>query len=111
MATTTFDENLFSDLYKEVNGVRPLSSNVFYSASKSEKQKIWDRLLVDLEEAQQNYEREQKERVASSTLERPEAIRKFVLEQGVEFDGDAGYICYLLDIPYEYQGEIASAFA
>lgn len=37
----TYDENIFSDLYKEVYGSRP-RDHEFYSASAERKQEIWD---------------------------------------------------------------------
>jgi hypothetical protein len=39
----TFDERIFSDLYKEVYGTRP-RDHEFYSATDERKQEIWDNL-------------------------------------------------------------------
>jgi len=45
----TFDDNLFSDLYKDAYGFRPRQHDYFWSDDET-KQEIWDRTLQHLEE-------------------------------------------------------------
>lgn len=44
----TYEENIFSDLYKDVYGFRP-RGHEFYEAEPSRKQEIWDTLLDNLD--------------------------------------------------------------
>tara|TARA_R110002074_G_scaffold13412_2_gene47886 strand:+ start:55 stop:444 length:390 start_codon:yes stop_codon:yes gene_type:complete len=48
----TYDETIFSDLYKDAYGFRPRGHN-FYTATPAEKQEIWDATILDMEAAQQ----------------------------------------------------------
>ena len=55
--TYTYDTDLFSDLYKEVNGMRPSLNNEFYQGTPALKQEIWDYYL---ERAQEQFVAEKK---------------------------------------------------
>jgi hypothetical protein len=68
MTAYTFDENLYSDLHKDVYGFRPLSRDEFYTSSADQQQKIWDDLLESLEQVV-NQERIEKEAAATSFQE------------------------------------------
>jgi hypothetical protein len=46
----TYDENIFSDLYKDAHGFRP-RGHEFYRASPERKQQIWDQTLAALDDA------------------------------------------------------------
>tara|TARA_B100000925_G_scaffold262633_1_gene220054 strand:+ start:348 stop:743 length:396 start_codon:yes stop_codon:yes gene_type:complete len=46
----TFEDNLFSDLHKEVYGFRPRYHR-YYEASDNEKQNIWDDLVDEMDQA------------------------------------------------------------
>ena len=46
----TFDDNIFSDLHKEVYGFRPRYHR-YYESSNDEKQKIWDDLVDEMDQA------------------------------------------------------------
>lgn len=59
MKEYTYDDNIFSDLYKDVNGFRP-RGHEYYDSDPDAKQAIWDALLLDLDEVNREYEREQK---------------------------------------------------
>lgn len=45
MQTYTYDEKIFSDMYKDAHGFRPSIDHPFYSADPDEKQQIWDQTL------------------------------------------------------------------
>jgi len=60
MTQFTYDENLYSDLYKEVYGVRPRGGE-WMTATPERKQEIWDQLCAAHEVAMDDYEREQNE--------------------------------------------------
>lgn len=119
----TYDEDLYSDLYKEVFGIRPGTNNKFYTTNEDTKQKMWDNLLNEsVEQAEQELER-----VSSSIKQfekeilsfeadgytRNEAIKVVVTfqsdEELNEFT-DYSYICYELDLPFEYESIVRNAF-
>ncbi len=60
MTQFTYDENLFSDLYKEVYGVRPRGGE-WMTATPERKQEIWDQLCAAHAAAMDDYNREQNE--------------------------------------------------
>jgi hypothetical protein len=108
MSEFTYDEELFSDFYKEVNGVRPRGHN-FYTAEPAVKQAMWDQLMQEHEAEMERYYAAQNEGVArfeAKVLEmieigapdREAAIRW--LEQGVS--GGKDYLEYAFNLPYGY---------
>ena len=116
----TFDENIFSDMHKDAYGFRPRNHR-FYDAdtTDAEKQRIWDAVCEDVEEA---IERENNERDAAQVawedriaklcadhnIDRATAIRWDIdAEDARNGDQiDVGYYCYLVGIRYENETAI-----
>ena len=120
----TFDDNIFSDLCKEVYGTRaPARSghlSVYYDETPENKQKIWDDLCDQHEEVMAEEAKAEKRSVArfealiQDTINlgagnRETAIR-WILEG--EFGEDlshwtfqAGYACYTFNLPYSFEKE------
>lgn len=116
MTAYTFDENLYSDLFKDAHGFRPRGDE-FYSASDDRKQAIWDGLLVDLEYAV-NAEKRQKEAAVKAFADRiqevislgaadEEVALRWILEAENfslnDYQYGADYIAYHFDLPYGNQ--------
>lgn len=111
MADFTYDEDLFSDLFKDANGFRPRSHR-FYDASPAEKQVIWDGLLEDLEAENIRYEEERKRNVADfeklveQNIQMGASDRKTAIQWLVDAEGDdfydEGYFHYCYGLPYGY---------
>lgn len=109
----TYDEDIFSDLYKDVYGFRPRSHR-FYDASPAEKQAIWDDLLVELDrEVQAQRELEESnivdfERLVAQNIEMGAVDRKTAVkwmidaEDDLYAEGDLDYFKYLYGLPYGY---------
>ena len=54
--TYTFDINVFSDLYKEVNNFRPRGHRFYHpETTDAERQQMWDDLLVELDVVMDEY--------------------------------------------------------
>jgi len=116
MNTYTFDENTFSDLFKEVHGFRP-RNHEFYNAADNRKQELWDDLLVDLDYAV-NEEKMQKDAAVKAFAARikdtlllgaadEETAIRWILE-GEKFSLNdyqygADYIAYHFNLPYDNQ--------
>ena len=120
----TFDANIVSDLFKDVNGFRPGST--FYTAWNSgnddQKQVIWDNLILQLEEKYNEDKRieaeetEKFEAQIASAIDAGAGSRETALRWIVEgldlsdsdklYGGD--YICYTLNLPYSYANEFNS---
>lgn len=120
----TFDANIVSDLFKDVNGFRP--SSTFYTTwnagNNDQKQVIWDNLILQLEEKYNEDKRIEAEetekfeaRIASAidagAGSRETALRWIVEELDLSdsdkmYGGD--YICYTLNLPYSYANEFNS---
>lgn len=108
-ATYTYDETLFSDLYKDTYGTRPRDHR-FYTASPAEKQEIWDGLMAAHEDEMNHYYAAQ--RFAVSTFESSVAINlgmgapdraaaiRWIMQ--AEDADDLDYLEYLFDLPYGY---------
>lgn len=111
----TFDETIFSDLYKDVYGTRP-RSHEFYDATNDRKQAIWDSLLFELD--REMGEQAERERRAISEFETriaemgqlgaedvTTAIR-WILEAEDYDDYDLMYgsskVCYEFGLPYSF---------
>lgn len=112
MNTPTFE--LYSDLYKDVNGSRP-SMNAMYqfnSLSHVEKQAEWDRLVaklasneaeraIDDKNAVDAFEQRIAETIKAGAGDRITAIRWILDSLGDStVYQDVEYGCYLLNIPY-----------
>ncbi|OYT15001.1 MAG: hypothetical protein B7C24_15345 [Bacteroidetes bacterium 4572_77] len=110
----TYDENTYSDLHKDVYGVRPRSDH-FYNATPDQKQIIWDGLLESLtfemkEDAKRevqaidDFEKEISRNMSLGAPDRKTAIRWITQALDVG-EGDSGYFCYELGLPYTYAPE------
>lgn len=69
----TFDENIFSDLFKDAYGFRP-RNHEFYTASDEAKQKIWDETCDALEASMKAEELRKQESIAAFK----EIIQKYI---------------------------------
>lgn len=114
MPTYTYDEEIFSDLYKEVNGFRPREFCEFFGASPARKQVLWDALLVELDEVNKQEEAREKaaivefEELIQKNIEvgapdRKTAIRWLVEAHCDEYFDSASGLCYEFGLPYEYK--------
>ena len=115
MTAYTFDENLYSDLHKDVYGFRPRSWDKFYDSTDAEKQRIWDNLLESHEAEMKYYASVQKQ----NAEELKEKIQKLVRTGAGDVDTAAkwlleaddideydlyhglSYVSYLYDISYD----------
>ena len=116
--TYTYDENIFSDLYKDTFGFRP-RGHEFYQASPMRKQEIWDFLMVAHGEEMERYHAEQArqtaefEKLITDTIklgarDRETAIRWLLDDldddESLEYYGGS-YACFHLNVPYSYKAE------
>ena len=118
----TFDDNIFSDLYKEAYGFRPRGHEYYSAATPERKQTIWDQVLQAQQEEVVRERQAQaaaiesfEARIANKMAEghsRPDAIQ-LVIEAGTgealdpdSMYGDAGMVCYSMGLPYSYEAEI-----
>ena len=114
MTAYTFDEDLYSDLFKDAHGFRP-HGDAFYNSSDDRKQEIWDGLLVDLEYAV-NAERREKEAAVKAFADRiqevislgagdEETALRWILEAENfslnDYQYGADYIAYHFGLSYE----------
>lgn len=114
----TYDENLFSDFYKDTYGFRP-RGHEFYEASPERKQQIWDQLWaahdreveeerLRLEQAVFEFEARVAETIACGAMNREHAIRWMLqAEQPDEHDLTYGgsWVCWKWGLPYSMQSE------
>jgi len=116
----TYDENTFSDLYKDTHGFRPRNHEFFEADTTPErKQKIWDATCEafgheqDAEKARHDaniaaYEAALECLMGVGAKNRAEAQRWYLDSLGLtEYDlkYGAGYICFQLDLPYSFEYE------
>jgi hypothetical protein len=110
MADYTYDDDVFSDLYKDIHGYRP-RHHPYWTSLPAEKQVWWDQLLVQHEEHYREEEEREKEILASweaqvsvimdsFRLDRPTAIRWLLQAEGLEDEEDRDYCCYCMGLPY-----------
>lgn len=117
----TFDANIVSDLFKDVNGFRPGSTfyTTWNSGNNDQKQVIWDNLILQLEEKYNEDKRieaeetEKFEAQIASAIDAGAGSRETALRWIVEgldlsdsdklYGGD--YVCYTLNLPYSYANE------
>lgn len=111
MTDFTYDDQSFSDIYKDVNGVRP-RVHEYWTATPERKQVIWDALLIESEiqfqesqireaAAVEAFEKRVVETIQMGAGDRETAIRWIVQAEGIDSPEDPQYICYLFGIPYE----------
>lgn len=113
MKEFTFDTEIFSDLYKDVTGVRP-RGHEFFTASDERKQEIWDFMLRQLEEEiahqdmmdkkhEEEFDARVKSTIECGARDEDTAIR-WLLEAddrvNAEYD-DGSYVAYLYDLSYQ----------
>ena len=107
-----------SDTYKEINGVRPRHID-FWNTDLSELKAIADDLTeeakrhIEYEEQREleliaEFEHQISSNIQHGACDRATAIRWIVQALETDLD-DPGYICYLLQIPYNYEAEIKDA--
>lgn len=115
------NNSYFSDLYKEVNGFRPSSTNKFFSATEAEQTKMIDELIEEsvkiaeqecseMSDATKDFENEVKDFEDRFNFTRIEAIREILLNvHGIDEDDyqAPGYACYLLGLSFDYETEFA----
>jgi len=109
--TYTYDEQTFSDLYKDVNGFRP-RSHEFYTATPDRKQVIWESLIEDLEsENNRIQDRRNKsvtlfESLVDKTISMGATDRKTAVQWLVDAEDDDfydyGYMEFKYDLPCGY---------
>jgi len=116
MVGFTYDDNLYSDLHKDAYGFRPsyFSSSLWSGLSPKDKQIEWDHLIKVSAERYQTEVQEQKQAthdlelriqnlLVSGARDRNMAIRW--LDEAYETQGDREYLCFKLNVPYEYLKE------
>jgi hypothetical protein len=119
----TYDEEVFSDLYKDTFGFRP-RGHEFWTAAPERKQEIWDRLCGAHENEMKRYHEEQQrsinefEELVSNTLaygnsaDRETAIRwilQTIDDQEMLEQYGSAYACYHFNLPYSYEKEFDAA--
>lgn len=118
MTEFTYDNDIFSDIFKDIHGFRPRTHEFWY-ASSARKQEIWDSLLIEHDEyykaevireteAVEAFENRVVETIQMGASDRESAIRWILQAEELDSLDDPSYICYLLRIPYEMAGNFAS---
>jgi len=113
-----FDNDLYSDLYKDVHGFRPRGAayHAWVGMSDAQKQAHWDDLVAQLESLEEEAKRKQEaaiirfEERITNTLAIGARDRKAALQW--IYDAECGscmgdtpdwdYLCYLMNLPYGY---------
>lgn len=118
----TYSDELFSDLWKDVNGFRPTKelTDEWNARTPRQKQELWNALCDELE--QQELDRKELEAIRVDRFEeqivkyegmgdnitRSDAIRFILEEEGLIYEYDPEYVAYSLDLPYRvYTQEFA----
>jgi len=115
MTKYTFDENTYSDLYKEVYGFRP-RGDVFYTSDNDGKQAIWEDLIQELEEKTaedkiaedaniKNFENWCARLIELGATNRSMAIRWIVQSQApdeIDLAHGASWVQWKLGVPFSY---------
>lgn len=116
----TFDDILFSDLYKDAYGHRPSHRYIleWHDMTNSQKQDEWD-LLMSVFASNEARKKEQDEvniemfydrierMMADGAESKEQAIRWICDAEGIDYnDPDVGYICFQLGLPYSMENVI-----
>jgi hypothetical protein len=116
----TFDDILFSDLYKDAYGHRPSHRYIleWHDLTNNQKQDEWDLLLTtfasneqrELEMQEVNISRF-RERIQdmldAGAQDEKQAVRWICDEENIDYeDPDVGYICFQLGLPYSMENEV-----
>jgi len=110
----TFSDELFSDLWKDVNGYRPTQEikDEWNARTLRQKQELWTALVDELDQQEQDRIDIQNARVASfekqilqyegmgDNITRSDAIRLILDEEGLIYEYDPEYVAYSMDLPY-----------
>jgi hypothetical protein len=110
----TFSDELFSDLWKDVNGYRPTQEikDEWNARTLRQKQELWTALVDELDQQEQDRIDIQNARVASfekqilqyegmgDNITRSDAIRLILEEKGLIYEYDPEYVAYSMDLPY-----------
>lgn len=110
--TFTYDDDTYSDLYKEAYGFRPRGTR-WATMTPAEKQVEWNRLCDAAESsamderneewrAMERFEKRVADTIRTGAGDRETAIRWIAEAEGV--DGDMDYLCFCCGIPYGYFG-------
>lgn len=75
MTEYTYDDDSFSDIYKDTYGYRPWYSE-YFTADSDTKQKIWDNLILEHAKEMEAYDISQKEAIKSFNNRINELIEK-----------------------------------
>lgn len=122
MTTHTFDENIVSDLYKEVYGTRSMARG-WSALTDAEKQTEWDYLLRRLDEVQAEQSEAEKQaiarfeaRVAStsalvSNSDRADAIRIIAQAEDADLRYKWEQLEWSLGLPFGYIKEPCPQYA
>jgi len=115
----TYDEDLFSDFFKDVFGFRP-RNHIFYHSDPDEKQRIWDRLMEDsklhfeMEEKAQKEAIEEFEKHIDQVIEWGAGTREnaisWIIDSYCDPFLDTDYVLYDLNLPFSYKEEIKNGF-
>ena len=112
MTQYTFDFDGFSDLYKDVNGIRPRNHQFYWdSTTDDDRQEMWDFYCRELdavieerkrddERAVELFEKEIETLIGMGAKGRDGAIR-WIIDSIDHYDGDWDYVSYQLDLPYD----------
>jgi hypothetical protein len=110
----TFSDELFSDLWKDVNGYRPTQElkDEWNARTPRQKQELWTALVDELDQQEQDRIDIQNARVSSfekqilqyegmgDNITRSDAIRLILDEEGLIHEYDPEYVAYSMDLPY-----------
>jgi len=109
----TFDSNVVSDLYKDAHGFRPSSDfwQEWSASNDHQRQEIWDNLVIILKsELQRQHQAEQRavaefenrlrQMILTGAGDRTTAIEW--MHREYQTQGDAEYLCFRLNLPYDY---------
>lgn len=113
--TFTYDENIFSDIYKDAHGFRP-RGHEFYATetTPARKQELWDQVILQADEEIERFQEEQKHAVVEfeSHIESLIKMGAKTRQKAIEWivDGccedlgynDTGFVEYSYNLPYGY---------
>ena len=123
MATYTFEDAIFSDLCKEVYGVRAPARagghlNRFYHECDEEKQKIWDELCAQLDVVQAEEAAKEKDDIAAfearvaktialGAENRETALKWIVQSEDLDdYNYMPGHAAWIFNLPHSYDKEL-----
>lgn len=123
----TYDENIFSNAYKEAYGSRPRDHRFYESdCAPAEKQEIWDSVMHGIEDAAvaekeyrmgtaREFEALVDNAINAGAKDRSTAIRWIIDAQDfsdIDFRYGGGFICYHFGLAYsDYEDELAAVVA